>query len=111
MPWVIGIVTFIGGLLLGARAARAKEQKSLLPEQEELRGACDLTSLATWAQSKGLKGAIVPNPIALTQIGPPSERFDIVITQSDCTVHSWDGTKWVPDPDKTADMQTAVGFL
>jgi hypothetical protein len=111
MPWVLGIVAFFGGLLLG-RAAKAKGEQSLVPaQQQEPQGTCDLISLATWAQSKGLKGAIVPNPIALSQIGPPSERFDIVITQSDCTVHSWNGNEWVRDIDKTTDMQTAVGFL
>lgn len=110
--WV-GLLSLLGGLVIGnARGVRKAQaaEKEFKPPPLPPPPFCDLTSVAEWATSRGVKGAVVADRTALERIGAPTDRFTVMITQSDCTVHGWDGAKWMVDSTKTEDMQRTTGF-
>lgn len=101
----------IGGLIgvaIGMVISKKPEKGKLSPSP------CDTTGVSFWIDSRGLRGGVLSVEPDLAGYLPesqggdiPDAQFDpsnVAVTQDTCTVYRWDGTSWIIDNERTADL-------
>lgn len=102
------LAPFLLGAAVGAvvgLAAKPKKKKAAEATSACLAAAgCGISEMSTWVGERNLDGLVVTTQadLGLFEITPSPDS--VVITQDTCTVYSWDGTAWVVDPVRTADL-------